>query len=69
VPENAQEYPSVQAVAFVSKQDPTTLLYMANAVRDGRLKIPIAKKLPLKEAREGHMAVEKGAAGKILLVA
>jgi NADPH:quinone reductase-like Zn-dependent oxidoreductase len=69
VPENAQEYPSVHAVAFVSKQDPKTLLYMADAVRDGRLKIPIAKKLPLKEAREGHIAMEKGAAGKILLVA
>jgi NADPH:quinone reductase-like Zn-dependent oxidoreductase len=42
---------------------------MAGAVRDGRLKIPIAKKLPLSEAREGHIAMEKGASGKILLVA
>jgi NADPH:quinone reductase-like Zn-dependent oxidoreductase len=53
----------------VSKQDTKTLLYMADAVREGRLKIPIAKKLPLREAREGHIAMEKGAAGKILLVA
>jgi NADPH:quinone reductase-like Zn-dependent oxidoreductase len=69
VPENAQKYPTVHCVAFVSKQDPKTLLYMAGAVRDGRLKIPIAKKLPLSEAREGHIAMEKGAPGKILLVA
>jgi len=69
VPEIAHEYPSVHGVAFVSKQDPKTLLYVAGAVRDGRLKIPIAKKLPLREAREGHIAMEKGTAGKILLVA
>jgi NADPH:quinone reductase-like Zn-dependent oxidoreductase len=69
VPEKAQDYPSVHGVAFVSKQDPKTLLYMADAVRDGRLKIPIGKRLPLKEAREGHIAMEKGSAGKILLVA
>jgi NADPH:quinone reductase-like Zn-dependent oxidoreductase len=69
VPEKAQKYPYVHSVAFVSKQDTKTLLYMADAVRDGRLKIPIAKKLPLREAREGHIAMEKGAAGKILLVA
>jgi NADPH:quinone reductase-like Zn-dependent oxidoreductase len=69
VPDNAQDYPSVHCVAFVSKQDPKTLLYMANAVKDGKLNIPIAKKLPLKDARQGHTMVEKGAAGKVLLVA
>jgi NADPH:quinone reductase-like Zn-dependent oxidoreductase len=42
---------------------------MANAVKDGKLKIPIARKLPLKEAREGHTIVNKGVAGKVLLVA
>jgi len=69
VPDNAKDFPSVHCVAFVSKQDPKTLLYMANAVKDGKLNIPIAKKLPLKEAREGHTMVEKGAGGKVLLVA
>jgi NADPH:quinone reductase-like Zn-dependent oxidoreductase len=69
VPDKAKSYPSVHGVAFVSKQDPQTLLYMAEAVRDGRLKIPIAKKLPLKEAHQGHIDLAKGVAGKILLVA
>lgn len=62
-------YPSVRSVAFVSKQDPKTLVYMAEAVKDGHLKIPIAQKLPLKDARQGHVAMERGVAGKILLVA
>jgi NADPH:quinone reductase-like Zn-dependent oxidoreductase len=69
IPDNSKDYPSIRLVPFVSKQDPKTLLYMANAVKDGKLKIPIAKKLPLKEAREGHTIVNKGVAGKVLLVA
>lgn len=68
VPDNAKDYPSVHCVAFVSKQDPKSLLDMAEAVKDGKLKIPIAKKLPLKDARQGHTMVEKGAGGKVLLV-
>jgi NADPH:quinone reductase-like Zn-dependent oxidoreductase len=69
VPDNAKDYPSVHCVAFVSKQDPKTLVYMAKAVKDGKLKVPVAKKLPLKDARQGHTMVEKGAGGKVLLVA
>jgi hypothetical protein len=33
------------------------------------LEIPISQKLPLKDARQGHIAMEKGVAGKMLLVA
>jgi NADPH:quinone reductase-like Zn-dependent oxidoreductase len=68
VPGNAKDYPSVRALQYVSKQDPTTLLHMAEAIRVGRLKIPVAQKLPLKDARQGHVAMEKGAGGKILLI-
>jgi hypothetical protein len=39
------------------------------AVRDGKLAIPISRKLPLSEAAEGQAAAEKGVMGKILLVA
>ena len=49
-------------------QDPETLLYMAKTVRDGNLTIPISQQLPLREARQGHIAVERGAGGKILLL-
>jgi NADPH:quinone reductase-like Zn-dependent oxidoreductase len=61
VPDNAKDCPSIRCVAFVSRQDPKTLLYMASAVKDGKLNIPVAKKLPLKETRGGHTMVEKGA--------
>ncbi|HEX4170438.1 MAG TPA: NADP-dependent oxidoreductase [Bryobacteraceae bacterium] len=68
-PQNAAEYPSVKAVAVVSKFDRKTLEFMAEAVRDGKLVIPISLKLPLSEAAEAQAAAEKGGSGKILLVA
>jgi NADPH:quinone reductase-like Zn-dependent oxidoreductase len=41
---------------------------MAEAVRDGKLVIPISETLPLRQAAQAQAAAEKGA-GKILLVA
>ena len=43
--------------------------FMAEAVRDGKLVIPISETLPLRQASEAQAAAEKGVAGKILLVA
>jgi NADPH:quinone reductase-like Zn-dependent oxidoreductase len=68
-PQNAAEYPSVKVEAVFSKFDRKTLELMAEAVRDGKLVIPISLKLPLSKAAEAQATAEKGAAGKILLVA
>ena len=67
-PQNAATYSSVKVVAVFSHFDRKTLEFMANAVRDGKLVIPIGRKLPLREAAEAHAAAEKGGIGKILLV-
>ena len=67
-PQNAVKYPSVKALFVFSKFDRKTLEFMAEAVRDGKLVIPISRKLPLGEAAEAHAAAEKGGIGKILLV-
>lgn len=67
-PENAKDYPAARVVAFVSKQDTDTLRYMAEAVRDGKMFIPIDRKIPLSEAAAGQAAVEKGGIGKVLLL-
>ena len=69
VPQNAGEYPSVKVVHVFSKFDRKALEFMAEAVRDGKLVIPISQKLPLRQAAEAQAAAEKGIAGKILLVA
>jgi hypothetical protein len=49
--------------------DPKILLFMADAVKAGKLVIPIGKKLPLTDADKAHDMVSKGLAhGKVLLV-
>ena len=68
-PQSAAYYPSVKVVHVFSKFDRKTLEFMAEAVRDGKLVIPISQKLPLREAAEAQATAEKGGAGKILLVA
>jgi NADPH:quinone reductase-like Zn-dependent oxidoreductase len=69
VPQNSAKYPSVKVVHVFSKFDRKTLEFMAEAVRDGKLVIPISQKLPLREAAEAQATAEKGGSGKILLVA
>ena len=68
-PLSAAYYPSVKVVHVFSKFDRKTLEFMAEAVRDGKLVIPISQKLPLSKAAEPQAVAEKGGAGKILLVA
>ncbi|HEY2466515.1 MAG TPA: NADP-dependent oxidoreductase [Terracidiphilus sp.] len=68
-PAHAAEYPSVKTVFVFSHFDRETLEFMAEAVRDGKLVIPIGLKLPLREAAKAQATAEKGGIGKILLVA
>src|ERR1700722_5791665 len=67
-PQNAAKYPAVKVAPVFSKFDRKTLEFMAEAVRDGKLVIPISRTLPLSAAAEAQAAVEKGGIGKILLV-
>ncbi len=68
VPQNAAQYSSVKVVHVFSKFDRKTLEFMGEAVRDGKLVIPISQKLPLSEAAKAQALAEKGANGKIILV-
>jgi NADPH:quinone reductase-like Zn-dependent oxidoreductase len=67
-PPNAAKYPSVKVEAVFSHFDRDTLQFMAEAVRDGKLVIPIGPRLPLSQAAEAQAAAEKGGVGKILLL-
>jgi NADPH:quinone reductase-like Zn-dependent oxidoreductase len=68
-PRNSPKYPSVTVVPVFSKFDRSTLEFMAEAVRDGKLRIPVGRTYPLNEAAEAHAAAEKGGIGKIVLLA
>ena len=67
-PLNAANYPSVKVVFVFSHFDRQTLQFMAEAVRDGKLVIPISRQLPLSQAAEAHATAQKGGIGKILLL-
>jgi hypothetical protein len=56
-------------LSVFSKFDRKMLEFMAEALRDGKLVIPISETVPLRQAAEAQAAAEKGVAGKILLVA
>jgi NADPH:quinone reductase-like Zn-dependent oxidoreductase len=68
-PLNAAKFTSVKVVPVFATPDTKTLQFMAEAVRDGKLVIPISRKLPLSKAAEAQAAAEKGGVGKVLLVA
>jgi NADPH:quinone reductase-like Zn-dependent oxidoreductase len=56
-------------VTVVATPDRKALEFMAKAVRDGELVIPIRRKLPLSKVGEAQAVAEEGGIGKVLLVA
>jgi NADPH:quinone reductase-like Zn-dependent oxidoreductase len=68
-PTNAALHPTVHVNAFGSHADAAVCVKYAEAIRDGKLKLPIGRVLPLEDAAEAHTIGEKGAAGKIVLTA
>lgn len=67
-PENARDFPSVKFTAIYAQPDTNVLSFMARAVNERKLAIPIREKLPLEEAQKGQLDAEKGTGGKILLI-
>jgi NADPH:quinone reductase-like Zn-dependent oxidoreductase len=70
LPENAAaENPTVTITRVRAMPDPSKVREFADDVRDGKLVLPIGRRLPLRDAAEAHVLGEKGGAGKILLMA
>ncbi|HEY1743859.1 MAG TPA: NADP-dependent oxidoreductase [Granulicella sp.] len=66
---NAALHPTVVVTAFGSHPDAKTLVHYAEAIRDGKLVLPIDRMLTLTDAADAHAAAEKGGVGKIVLLA
>jgi NADPH:quinone reductase-like Zn-dependent oxidoreductase len=66
-PEGAKKA-GVDVREVFAQPDPDRLHRLAEDVRDGKLKIPIAKRMRLSEIREAHQLAEKGVDGKIALL-
>jgi NADPH:quinone reductase-like Zn-dependent oxidoreductase len=59
----------IRVEAFMATADASLLRQMADAVRDGKLAIPVVRKMRLSEAGEAQALAEKGSlGGKILLI-
>ena len=69
VPTNASAYPDVRVEDMQVKPAPATLLQMAEAVKAGKLAIPLGQRFALADASKAHTAAENGARGKLLLLA
>lgn len=54
---------------IMTHSDPKRLGELAQAVADGKLVIPIARRFPLAQAAEAQKLAEKGGVGKVLLLA
>jgi NADPH:quinone reductase-like Zn-dependent oxidoreductase len=68
-PSNAALHPTVQVNAIMAKPDPETFVHYGEAIRDGKLKLPIERLMPLEDAGKAQALGEKGGVGKIVLTA
>ncbi len=67
--QDAARFPDIHINSVFARADAATTLHYAEAVRDGRLTIPVERVLPLAEAAEAQAAAEKGGVAKIVLTA
>ena len=67
-PADAVLHPLVRIHPVGAQPRPETVVHFGEALRDGRLKLPLERTLPLAEAAEAHAMAEKGGVGKIVLV-
>lgn len=61
------DHPDIQVNSVFAHADAATTRRYAEAVRDGRLSIPISQVMPLAEAAEAQRIAEQGVGGKIIL--
>jgi NADPH:quinone reductase-like Zn-dependent oxidoreductase len=60
--------PTVTVTRVFAKPDPSKVREFADDIRDGRFVLPITHRLPLKDASQAHAMVERGGAGKVVLL-
>jgi len=70
LPESATALnPTVKITRVFAQPDPSKVREFADDVRDGKFVLPIARRLPLRDAAEAHVLAERGGIGKIVLLA
>ena len=67
-PKDAELHPLVRVKPMMAQPKADTVVHYGVALRDGRLKLPIDRVMPLSQAGDAQAIAEKGGAGKIVLV-
>jgi NADPH:quinone reductase-like Zn-dependent oxidoreductase len=60
--------PSVRVSRVFAQPDASKVREFADDIRDGKFILPISQRMPLGDASKAHALMEKGGAGKIVLV-
>jgi NADPH:quinone reductase-like Zn-dependent oxidoreductase len=66
-PKDAALHPTVNIKPLMAQPNPATYIHYGEAIRDGKLQIPIDRIMPLSDAAAAHAVAEKGGVGKIVL--
>ncbi len=64
----AERNPTVTVTRVFARPDASKVREFADDIRDGKFLLPISRRLPLRDASEAHVLMQKGGAGKIVLV-
>jgi NADPH:quinone reductase-like Zn-dependent oxidoreductase len=60
--------PTVEVTRVFARPDASKVREFADDIRDGAFLLPISQRLPLREAATAHALMQKGGAGKIVLI-
>ncbi len=60
--------PTVEVNRVLARADASTVRAFADDIRDGKFTLPISRRMKLSDAASAHELMEKGGAGKIILV-
>jgi NADPH:quinone reductase-like Zn-dependent oxidoreductase len=60
--------PTVEVTRVFARPDASKIREFADDIRDGAFSLPISRRMPLRDAAIGHALMEKGGAGKIVLL-
>jgi NADPH:quinone reductase-like Zn-dependent oxidoreductase len=66
-PANRKDFPQVNVVAVRVVEDGAELQQLAQAVKDGKPRIPVGARFSLEKMEDAHRAAEKGGGGKVLI--
>ena len=60
--------PTVEVTRVFARPDASKIREFADDIRDGAFSLPISRRMPLRDAAIAHALMEKGGAGKIVLL-